>query len=118
MTLILLIFGEISPKSIALSYNEWIALHTARILQVLMVVFFPVRILVDLGTQGASKLFGGQTIRPAITEDEIRSAITIGEEVDSRPPGDLFPDGGKKLLLSFNTFHTLLLFQAVERYGR
>ena len=42
MTLIILVFGEITPKSLAIKYNERIALIVARPLEIMEWVFYPI----------------------------------------------------------------------------
>ena len=41
MTFIILVFGEITPKTIALAKNEWITIHTAPVIRLIQYVLFP-----------------------------------------------------------------------------
>lgn len=59
MTLLILIFGEIVPKNIAISHATKVALMTAPIFQFLMFVLTPIVIGFELISKLAMKLFGG-----------------------------------------------------------
>ena len=79
MTLAILIFGEIIPKNIAIAKNEMIAIAAAPAIQALQYIFFPVIKLLEMFTLFISKPFeSGQD--PIITESEIKSVVTLGEE--------------------------------------
>lgn len=82
MTLLVLVFGEITPKTFAAQNAEAISLRTARFLEVLGVVFSPVIRILTLITNGIIHLFGGQTAPqgPFVTEEEIRTLVSVGEE--------------------------------------
>jgi len=79
MTLVILIFGEIIPKNIAIAKNEMIAIAAAPAIQALQYIFFPVIKLLEMFTLIISRPFeSGQD--PIITESEIKSVVTLGEE--------------------------------------
>lgn len=75
-TVVVLIFAEISPKSIAKESPEKFAMFSAPILQVLMVILTPFNYLFGLWKKLLSKLFKSDEER-GITEEEI---LTIVEE--------------------------------------
>lgn len=79
MTLVILIFGEIIPKNIALAKNEVIAIASAPIIQALQYVLFPIIKLLEIATLFISKPFEGEQ-DPIITESEIKSVVSLGEE--------------------------------------
>lgn len=79
MTLVILIFGEIIPKNIAIAKNEMIAVATAPIIQALQYVLFPIIKLLEMFTLFISKPFEGEQ-DPIITESEIKSVVSLGEE--------------------------------------
>jgi len=79
MTLVILIFGEIIPKNIAIAKNEMIAVAAAPIIQALQYVLFPIIKLLEMFTLFISKPFEGEQ-DPIITESEIKSVVSLGEE--------------------------------------
>ncbi len=81
LTLLVLIFGEITPKSIAASKSEELSLRFAGIIHFLMVVFTPVIFLVEGISRLILKLFHiDPNARPAITESELRSVVDVSEK--------------------------------------
>ncbi|MBA4366330.1 MAG: hemolysin [Desulfobacterium sp.] len=81
MTIMILIFGEIVPKNIAMAKNEPLAIFSAPILQVLQYVLYPVILILELITILLSKPFENEQSDPIITEEEIKSVVSLGEEV-------------------------------------
>jgi Mg2+/Co2+ transporter CorB len=84
MTLIVLIFGEITPKTIAMTHSEKICLLTARPIYFLSIIFTPLIVVLDLITRSITKFFRTKSgKRPIVTEEEIKSFVEIGEEIGS-----------------------------------
>jgi len=81
MTIVILIFGEIFPKSLAISHNEAIAIRAAPILRLLQFVLYPVIRLLEWFTHVISLPLNGGGSEPIITEAEIKSVVSLGEEV-------------------------------------
>jgi putative hemolysin len=79
VTIVVLIFGEISPKSLAKETPEKFALFSAPLIWALMIFFTPVNWLFAQWKKLLSKIFKGSSDR-AITEDEL---ITIVEEAET-----------------------------------
>lgn len=81
VTLVLLIVGEIMPKIAASQHNERMALIYIQPLTVIAWLLTPfVAVLERLGT-GFSRLIGGEPLpRSLITEEEIRTMISVGKE--------------------------------------
>ena len=77
-TVVVLIFGEISPKSIAKESPEKFAMFSAPILRVIMFVLTPFNFLFSLWKKLLSKVFKSDEDR-SITEEEL---ITIVEEAE------------------------------------
>ena len=79
MTFMILLFGEIIPKSFAIAHAENISIMFASPLKIMMFVCYPLIIIFDL----ISKILHVEPIRkkPLITEDEIKSYVTAGEEI-------------------------------------
>lgn len=82
MTIIILIFGEITPKTYAAQNPEKVSVLIARPLVVLSFIFKPVLIILNFITGFFIKLMGGDinNTGPFVTEEEIRSLVDVGEE--------------------------------------
>ncbi len=83
MTLTILIFGEITPKSIAMAKAEVLCSFSAKFIYYLSKFLKPVLWVSDKLTKGITRIFGGEHDGPLITEDEIKSFVNIGEEIGS-----------------------------------
>jgi CBS domain containing-hemolysin-like protein len=81
MTLIILIFGEIIPKNIAMAKNELIAVLAAPIIQMLQFILFPAIFFLEKITIFMAKPINADMADPVITEAEIKSVVNLGEEV-------------------------------------
>jgi CBS domain containing-hemolysin-like protein len=77
MTVLVLIFGEISPKTLAKEFPEKAAMAFAPALQALVLIFSPVNRLVARWKRLIVRLFPAKGRRP-VTEDEL---LTFVEEV-------------------------------------
>jgi len=82
MTIVLLVFGEVVPKMIAVQDAARWAARLAPFLDFMRVVLRPVTWSLVHLTNGVIKLFGGtpQQRGPYVTEDEIRALVTAGEQ--------------------------------------
>lgn len=80
MTILILIFGEVLPKSFAKENAESFSLAVAGILFLLMKVLTPVTYLFILLKKGASRLIKTKNDSPAVTEEEIKVMIDLSEE--------------------------------------
>jgi len=78
MTVLILIFGEVTPKSIAKESPERFAMFSAPIINVLNYVFKPINILLVAIKRGVNKLFKVSSDR-TISESEL---LTIVEEAE------------------------------------
>ncbi|MCI8609918.1 MAG: HlyC/CorC family transporter [Firmicutes bacterium] len=78
-TVVVLVFGEISPKSIAKEKAEGFAMFSAPIIQFLMVALTPINWIFAQWKKLLAKLFHVDGSRP-ITEDEL---LTIVEEAET-----------------------------------
>ena len=78
MTFIILVFGEISPKSMALQNAEGIALFVSKPLEVLVFVLKPLVIMFEYLTKFLSRF--GRRDKKDFSEDELRAIITISKE--------------------------------------
>ena len=79
LTLVILTFGEISPKTIAKEHAEAWAMTSTPLLRVLSVVLRPLTILFSLLQKGIGKLFHATGDR-GITEDELITMVSTAED--------------------------------------
>jgi CBS domain containing-hemolysin-like protein len=81
MTFLILVFGEIIPKTVAIRNAEKLALIASPIIKVLSVFLYPlVKLLIWISTPFVL-LFGGKMPKrgPFLTIDEIKMLLSIGE---------------------------------------
>ncbi|MFH1237344.1 MAG: hemolysin family protein [Candidatus Aenigmatarchaeota archaeon] len=81
MTFVLLIFGEITPKSYCHHNAEKVSLVVVGPIYVLTKVLFPFVITVEKLSLGMLRLVGHSRKRQRITEDDIKSALSMGAEL-------------------------------------
>ncbi len=79
MTVVVLIFGEVSPKSLAKENAERFAMFTAPVIRALIVVLKPVNFLFSVLKKGLSKLFKGNSSR-SLTESELLTIVDEAEQ--------------------------------------
>lgn len=82
LTLLILIFGEVSPKTMATIYSDEIALHISIIIEFLMKILTPVIFIVNKLSMGFLFLLG---VNPndkdkAMTEEELRTIVDVSQE--------------------------------------
>lgn len=82
LTLLVLLFGEITPKTSATLYSESMALRFAKPIYLLMQVLTPVIFIVDKLSQGVLLLLHiDPNKKPeAITEEELRTIVEVSHE--------------------------------------
>jgi putative hemolysin len=80
MTVLLLIFGEILPKSIAKEHAESLSIRYAGIVYALMKLLSPITTLFNAVKERVAKWFTNGTVVPAVTEEEIKVMIDLSEE--------------------------------------
>lgn len=82
MTLLVLIFGEITPKSLAVQHSEQISLKIAGVVTGITVVLAPIVTVLLLITNGMIRLMGGKPVsnQPFITEEELRTMVDVSHE--------------------------------------
>jgi len=82
MTFITLIFGDITPKSLAVRNTESLALKLAPFVKLSILVYGPIIPLVTFITRKVVKLLGGDdALTPSITESELKSLVEVSHEV-------------------------------------
>jgi CBS domain containing-hemolysin-like protein len=82
LSFIVLIFCEITPKTIAVQAPEAWAKRLARPVESLSYVMHPVIVALTFITRGLVRVIGGRTVRrgPFVTEEELRLLVEVGEE--------------------------------------
>lgn len=75
VTIVVLIFGEILPKTLAKSHAESFACGISGIMSFLMTVFTPLSAVFILLQKGANKLFASKNKEVSMTEQELISII-------------------------------------------
>lgn len=80
MTFLILVFGEITPKTYCNANATKIALRYSKILLGFSYAFYPLVKLFEKITKGMVKLTGSSYLPPPITEEEIKGVIDQGLE--------------------------------------
>ncbi len=81
MTIVILLFGEILPKTIAVGSGDRTALRLAPILALVTRVLAPLTALFLWITDGLIRIFGGTpNIGPYVTEEDIKTLVNVGVE--------------------------------------
>ena len=78
MTFLILVFGEITPKTYCNANSTKIALRYAPVLLAFSYAFYPVVKFFEIITRGVVKITGSSHIPPPITEEEIKGVIDQG----------------------------------------
>jgi len=80
MTFLILVFGEITPKTYCNANSTRIALRYAPVLLAFSYAFYPVVKFFEIITRGVVKITGSSHTPPPITEEDIRGVIDQGLE--------------------------------------
>jgi len=82
VTFLVLVYGEITPKTYAAQNAEKVSLLVARPVSFLVTILFPVARVFIAIANFFTKLLGGKTMRegPFLTEEEMKTMVTVGEE--------------------------------------
>lgn len=82
LTIVVIIFGEITPKSFATQYAEKVAMAYSRPVGILMVLLTPLVIIFYSIASAIIKLFGGDINQghPLVTEAELKTMMDVGSE--------------------------------------
>ena len=78
MTFLILIFGEITPKTYCNANAAKVAVKNSRILLIFSYALFPIVWIFEIITRGMIKLTGSSDIPPGLTEDEIKEIVKQG----------------------------------------
>lgn len=82
MTLLVLIFAEITPKSLAAQNSEKISLRVSGVITFIVTVLKPITSVLMYITNAIIKFFGGRidNHQPYVTEEELKTMINVGHE--------------------------------------
>lgn len=82
MTLVLLVFAEVTPKTYSAYHSEGVSYFVARPLVLLMFLLKPFVVTVTFFTNGILKLMGlkRKKGKEVLTEDELKTMVLLGEE--------------------------------------
>lgn len=83
LSMVVLIFAELTPKNIAVRQPRGVALLTARPIRAFEIVLRPVIILTALIVGALMKALGqggGSTTVPIVTEEDVRSTLSLAEQ--------------------------------------
>ncbi len=80
MTFVILVFGEITPKTYCNANSTKIALRFAPVLLTFSYVFYPVVKFFEIITKSVVRLTGSSYMPPPITEEDIKGVIDQGLE--------------------------------------
>ena len=82
MTILVLIFGEITPKTIAANNSEKIAILVSKPIKLIILILSPIVWIFNIITNIIFKLFGikSKTGQPYITEEELRTMVNVSQE--------------------------------------
>jgi len=81
-TLVILIFGEITPKNLALKNSESISLFVAPIILFLVRIFTPILFILNSISNLLSALLGQRNDdkKPTITQDELKTIVDVSNQ--------------------------------------
>ncbi len=82
VAVIIIVFGEVTPKIYAMHNAEWVVLKTIRTLQVFDSVITPVTVVATKLGSAIVRLLGGSSKddSPSVSRDEIRALVKLGNE--------------------------------------
>lgn len=82
MTVLVLIFGEITPKTISANTPEKVSLIVAKPIKLFMIILKPVVGIFNVITKIIFKLLGvdDHGVRPFITEEELKTMVNVSHE--------------------------------------
>lgn len=82
MTVLVLIFGEITPKSLAAQNSEAVSLKVVGIIAIIVTILKPAVTVFTYISAPIIELFGGQANKnqPFITQEELKTIVDVSEE--------------------------------------
>lgn len=81
VTLMILIFGEITPKTLATKNAEKLALQFASFIRFLVIIFTPIDVILSAVTHLLLKIFGGEGNQgPTVTQEDLKTIVNVSHE--------------------------------------
>ncbi len=82
MTITILVFGEITPKTYAANYPEKVAIKLGRPIEILSYILYPFLKILNLITSFIIRILGGDinATKVWVSEEEIKTLVDVGEE--------------------------------------
>ncbi len=88
VTVVLLIFGETIPKTVAARHAERVSIAVAPVIQGVSWVLKPVSVILQWISLRIAGLFGGGSITQLVTEEEIKAMVDVGSESGAVEQGE------------------------------
>lgn len=81
LTIVVLIFGEVTPKNIAAANSEKLALKVAKPIRFFNIILTPLSFVLGLITNSISKLFVTENVESdRVTEEDLKTIVDVSEE--------------------------------------
>lgn len=81
LTIVVLIFGEVTPKNIAASNSEGLALRVAKPIRFFNIILTPLSFVLGLITNSIAKIFVPDTAdSDRVTEEDLKTFVDVSEE--------------------------------------
>ena len=83
LTLVVLIFAEVTPKTVAVLHPEGIAFFSSHILRPLLILFYPLVWMVNQVSNGLLRIFGvnpNKGRNDSLSKDELRTVVGVSSE--------------------------------------
>lgn len=103
ITALVLVFGEILPKSLAKQYAEKYLLSASASLMITLKLFSPVTWLFVQLKVGVNKLLGTNNEEPTVTDEDVKALVEMGEEEGT------FLSNEKEFLHNAIEFHDIVV---------
>lgn len=76
LTLLILVFSEIIPKTIGAAYWRSMAIPCARVIHILVIITYPLVLMSELITH----IFSGRKQQTSVSREEVSAMVTVGAE--------------------------------------
>ena len=82
MTVLVLIFGEITPKTISANNPEKVSVVVSKPINFFVIILKPIVFIFNIVTSIIFKIFGvdGDGVKPFITEEELKTMVNVSHE--------------------------------------
>ena len=101
LTVVIIIFGEVLPKSVAAAFPEQIAYKVSPIIRALIIILRPITFILNGFTDAVTRTLSSGQKTSRISKDELMAIVDIADE-----EGQLFSDESYRIMAALN-FRTL-----------